>query len=85
MMISCTCVFGPGVTRRSILDLALELGEFKVYERVITMPMIDKAQKEGRVSVKEGWWSTTLVNFGSTTVVVFNHMALCLLCVIAAA
>lgn len=39
------------MTRRSILELAREWGEFKVTERFITMPDIVKAHEEGRVSV----------------------------------
>lgn len=39
-----------GVTRRSILELAREWGEFKVTERFVTMPEVVKAHAEGRVS-----------------------------------
>ncbi|XP_069618919.1 branched-chain-amino-acid aminotransferase, cytosolic isoform X2 [Ranitomeya imitator] len=39
----------PGVTRRSILDLALQWGEFKVSERYLTMAALMKAVKEDRV------------------------------------
>ncbi|XP_040293449.1 branched-chain-amino-acid aminotransferase, cytosolic-like isoform X1 [Bufo bufo] len=39
----------PGVTRRSILDLALKWREFKVSERHITMVDLLKALKEDRV------------------------------------
>ncbi|XP_073400116.1 branched-chain-amino-acid aminotransferase, cytosolic isoform X2 [Dendrobates tinctorius] len=39
----------PGVTRRSILDLALQWGEFKVSERYLTMAALVKAVKEDRV------------------------------------
>ncbi|KAM4037690.1 branched-chain-amino-acid aminotransferase, cytosolic isoform 1-T1 [Anomaloglossus baeobatrachus] len=39
----------PGVTRRSILDLALKWGEFKVSERYLTMAALVKAVKEDRI------------------------------------
>ncbi|XP_056409884.1 branched-chain-amino-acid aminotransferase, cytosolic [Hyla sarda] len=39
----------PGVTRRSILDLARKWGEFKVSERYLTMADLEKALQEGRV------------------------------------
>ncbi|XP_072000908.1 branched-chain-amino-acid aminotransferase, cytosolic isoform X2 [Engystomops pustulosus] len=39
----------PGVTRRSILDLALQWGEFKVSERYMTMAQLVQALQEGRV------------------------------------
>ncbi|XP_066446876.1 branched-chain-amino-acid aminotransferase, cytosolic isoform X1 [Eleutherodactylus coqui] len=39
----------PGVTRRSILDLALKWGEFKVSERYMTMAQLVKALKEDRI------------------------------------
>lgn len=39
----------PGVTRRSILELAREWGEFDVVERSITMPEVRDAAKEGRL------------------------------------
>ncbi|XP_072256032.1 branched-chain-amino-acid aminotransferase, cytosolic isoform X3 [Pyxicephalus adspersus] len=39
----------PGVTRRSILDLAAKWGEFKVSERYLTMKDLITALKENRV------------------------------------
>lgn len=39
----------PGVTRRSILELAREWREFKVSERFVTMPELVKAGQEGRL------------------------------------
>nr|CAG4651781.1 EOG090X051P [Triops cancriformis] len=39
----------PGVTRRSLLELAKQWGEFKVSERKITMAEILKAHKESRL------------------------------------
>ena len=40
----------PGVTRRSILDLARDWDEFAVSERRLTMGEFVKASDEGRVS-----------------------------------
>jgi len=40
----------PGVTRRSILELAHEWGEFKVTERAVSMKEVVKANNEERVS-----------------------------------
>ena len=48
----------PGVTRRSILDLAREWGEFQVSERRLTMGEFVKASEEGRVSFGECMWGT---------------------------
>ena len=39
----------PGVTRRSLLELARSWSEFKVSERRITMKEVIKANKENRV------------------------------------
>lgn len=39
----------PGVTRDSILDLTRKWGEFKVSERLFTMPELAKAIDEKRV------------------------------------
>lgn len=39
----------PGVTRDSLLELAREWNEFKVTEKALTMPEIEKALKEKRV------------------------------------
>jgi len=39
----------PGVTRRSILDLTQEWGEFDAVERSITMPEVRRAAHEGRL------------------------------------
>ncbi len=39
----------PGVTRRSILDLARETGDFVVSERAINMGEVHEAWKEGRL------------------------------------
>ncbi|XP_068134097.1 branched-chain-amino-acid aminotransferase, cytosolic isoform X2 [Hyperolius riggenbachi] len=39
----------PGVTRRSILDLAIKWGEFKITERYLTMSDLLAALKENRV------------------------------------
>uniref|UniRef100_A0A0A9X9B4 Branched-chain-amino-acid aminotransferase n=1 Tax=Lygus hesperus TaxID=30085 RepID=A0A0A9X9B4_LYGHE len=39
----------PGITRMSILQLAKEWNQFKVSERVITMPEIKRLNKEGRL------------------------------------
>ncbi|VDM77377.1 unnamed protein product [Strongylus vulgaris] len=39
----------PGVTRQSVLELAREMGEFKVTERDYTMDEVQKAVKENRV------------------------------------
>lgn len=39
----------PGVTRRSILDLARSWGEFDVSERWLTMGEVVQAEKEGRL------------------------------------
>jgi len=39
----------PGVTRQSVLDMAREWGEFKVTERMVTMPEFIKAANEERI------------------------------------
>lgn len=39
----------PGVTRRSLLELARRWGEFDVSERFVTMPEVRDAANEGRL------------------------------------
>jgi branched-chain amino acid aminotransferase len=39
----------PGVTRRSIIEMTAEWGDFDVTERKITMPELIKANAEGRL------------------------------------
>lgn len=39
----------PGITRRSVLDIAREWNEFKVSERMITMSELREAHREGRL------------------------------------
>lgn len=51
----------PGVTRRSILDLALQWGEFKVTERYLTMADLVKALKEDRVKEMFGAGTACIV------------------------
>lgn len=41
----------PGITRRSIITLAREWGQFKVSERVITMREICHLLSENRVGI----------------------------------
>lgn len=43
----------PGITRRSIITLGREWGQFKVTERVITMEEIRNLLSENRVRLKE--------------------------------
>jgi len=51
----------PGVTRKSLLELAREWGEFKVSESTITMNMFVKALNEGRVREVFGAGTACLV------------------------
>ena len=39
----------PGITRRSVLELCREWGEFKVTEKSVTLPPLLKAAEEGRL------------------------------------
>jgi len=56
----------PGVTRRSVLELARSWGEFKVTERNITMAEVTTAIKEGRM----------IEAFGSGTAAVLSPIKL---------
>ena len=38
----------PGVTRRSIVEMTSEWGEFEVSERKLTMPELVEANEDGR-------------------------------------
>jgi len=52
----------PGITRRSILELARQWGEFDVVERSFTMPQVVAALKEGRVHEMFGAGTAVIVS-----------------------
>ena len=52
----------PGVTRRSILELASDSGKYKVSERHIAMPEIRDAWKEGRLMEAFGAGTAAIIS-----------------------
>lgn len=52
----------PGVTRRSVLDLAREAGEYKVTERAISIHELLDAQREGRLHEAFGTGTAVVVS-----------------------